>query len=291
MHRTVALALACLVAPAAAGQDAKPLRVLVWDEQQEAQKKAYDNYLGNRIADYLKQQAGLDVKSVSIKDPDQGLSDEAIDNADVVLWWGHVRHKDVNDKAVARIVDRVKAGKCGLVAIHSAHYSKVFRLAMYERLKEDALAKVSAADRSRVEFVKQPKLGKPQVVSQEEKDGKIVITVVAPDCGLGGVRGDGLPSHVETRAPDHPIAKGIPSKFDIKQTEMYNELFTVPEPDTVVFFETWDKGEKFRAGCCWKLGEGRVFYFRPGHETFPVFHQEETLKIIHNAALWTGKRT
>jgi trehalose utilization protein len=52
-----------------------------------------------------------------------------------------------------------------------------------------------------------------------------------------------------------------------------------------------DKGEKFRAGCCWTVGEGRVFYFRPGHETYPVFHQDETLRIVHNAALWVGKRT
>ena len=61
--------------------------------------------------------------------------------------------------------------------------------------------------------------------------------------------------------------------------------------DAVVFFETWDKGEKFRSGCCWALGQGRVFYFRPGHETYPVFHQEETLRVIHNAVLWSGKRT
>ncbi len=274
----------------AAPQDTKPLRVLVWDEQQEIQKKAYDNYLGNRIAAYLRQQKGLEVRSVSITDWDQGLSDENIDRADVVVWWGHVRHRDVSDPAVARIIDRLKAGRTGLVSVHSAHYSKPFKAAMYERFKEDILGKMSPGDRARVEFVKQ-KEGRPEIVRQEEKDGKIVITVVAPQCGLGGVRGDGAPSHVETKAPDHPIAKGLPAKFDIPQTEMYNELFTVPEPDTVVFLETWDKGERFRAGCCWKVGEGRVFYFRPGHETYPVFHQEENLKIIHNAVLWTGKRT
>jgi trehalose utilization protein len=268
-----------------------PLKVLIWDEQQEAQKEVYPDYLGNHLAEYLKKQDGIEVKSVGLKDPEQGLTDENVDWADVVIWWGHQKHGQVADKPVARIIERVKAGKCGLMPVHSAHYSKPFRAAMYERLKQDLLAKLPEAERARVEFVKQPKLGKPAEVSREEKDGKIVITVTAPDCGLGGVRGDGLPGHLETKAPDHPIAKGVPAAFDIKKTEMYNEPFTVPEPDAVVFFETWAKGEKFRSGCCWQVGQGRVFYFRPGHETFPVFHQDETLKIIHNGVLWTGKRT
>jgi trehalose utilization protein len=265
------------------------LRVLVWDEQQEAQKQVYPNYLGNHLADHLKQQPDLEVRSASLKDPDQGLSDENIDWAEVVVWWGHQKHGAVADKPVAKIIERVKAGKCGLVPVHSAHYSKPFKLAMFERLKQDILSRIPTADRANVEFVKM-KEGSPGATRVETKDGRIAITVIPPLCGLGGVRGDGAPSHIEVKAADHPIAKGIPAKFDVKQTEMYNEAFTVPTPDTVVFFETWDKGEKFRAGCCWSLGEGRVFYYRPGHETFPVFHQEENLKIIHNAVVWVGKR-
>lgn len=289
MSRTVAL-LVLLAGSAAPAVPRAPLKVLVWDEQQKEQQQVYPNFLGNHLADHLKKQEGLEVRSAAFGDPDQGLTDENVDWADVVVWWGHQKHGQVADKPVARIIERVKAGKCGLVPVHSAHYSKVFKSAMFERQKQDLLAKIPEVERGRVEFVKQPKLGKPAEVSREEKDGKIVITVVAPECGLGGWRSDGLPSHVETKAPDHPIAKGLPARFDIPKTEMYNEDFKVPEPDTVVFFETWDKGEKFRAGCCWQLGQGRVFYFRPGHETFPVFHQAETLKVIHNAVLWAGKR-
>ncbi len=287
---TALLALAVTTGIPVASARPGPLKVLVWDEQQDAQKKAYENFLGNHIAEHLGKQEGIEVKSANIKEAEQGLSDVAIDSADVIVWWGHVRHKDVNDAKVQRIVDRVKAGKCGLVAVHSAHYSKPFKAVMFERFKQDVL-KQKGLDASKVEFVKEKKEGKPEVVKEEEVDGKKTITVVPPNCGLGGWRADGMPSHVETKLPDHPIAKGLPAKFDIKQTEMYNEAFTVPEPDAVVFFETWDKGEKFRAGCCWQVGEGRVFYFRPGHETYPVFHQEETLKIVHNAALWVGKRT
>ena len=69
---------------------------------------------------------------------------------------------------------------------------------------------------------------------------------------------------------------------------MYGEPFHVPAPDEVVFEESWDKGEYFRSGCVWKVGKGRVFYFRPGHETYPVFKQAEPLKVVENAARWLG---
>jgi pimeloyl-ACP methyl ester carboxylesterase len=69
---------------------------------------------------------------------------------------------------------------------------------------------------------------------------------------------------------------------------MYDEPFHVPSPDEVVFEERWDKGEHFRGGCVWQIGKGRVFYFRPGHEIFPVFKQAEPLRVIENAARWLG---
>ena len=99
---------------------------------------------------------------------------------------------------------------------------------------------------------------------------------------------DGLPSHVTTLLPEHPIAAGLPAKWDVSQTEMYDEPFHVPKPDAVVFEERWDKGEYFRSGCVWQVGKGRVFYFRPGHETFPVFKQAEPLRVIENAVRWMG---
>jgi len=88
--------------------------------------------------------------------------------------------------------------------------------------------------------------------------------------------------------PQHPIAAGLPAHWDIPQTEMYGEPFHVPAPDEVVFEESWDKGEHFRSGCVWKVGKGRVFYFRPGHEIYPIFKQAEPLKVVENAARWLG---
>jgi trehalose utilization protein len=75
----------------------------------------------------------------------------------------------------------------------------------------------------------------------------------------------------------------------IPQTEMYDEPFHVPEPDEVILEERWATGEWFRSGALWKLGRGQVFYFRPGHETFPVFKQDLPLKIVTNAVRWLAQ--
>jgi trehalose utilization protein len=64
----------------------------------------------------------------------------------------------------------------------------------------------------------------------------------------------------------------------------------VPEPDAVVFEERWETGEWFRSGCVWQIGDGKVFYFRPGHELYPVYRQREVLQILANAARWLGSR-
>jgi trehalose utilization protein len=69
---------------------------------------------------------------------------------------------------------------------------------------------------------------------------------------------------------------------------MYAEPFHVPEPDTVVFKETFAGGEWFRSGMIWKLGKGKVFYFRPGHETYPVYKEKLPLMVIENAVRWMG---
>ena len=72
---------------------------------------------------------------------------------------------------------------------------------------------------------------------------------------------------------------------------MYADPFHVPEADEALFEESWAAGESFRSGLIWKLGEGRVFYFRPGHETYPIFKQELPLKIVANAVNWLGTQS
>ncbi len=86
--------------------------------------------------------------------------------------------------------------------------------------------------------------------------------------------------------PGHPIAQGIDRCFELPQEEMYGEPFAVPTPDEQVFISWFEGGEVFRSGCCWRRGNGRIFYFRPGHETFPTYHDRNVRRVLANAAEW-----
>ncbi|MCC6143834.1 MAG: ThuA domain-containing protein [Candidatus Hydrogenedentes bacterium] len=86
--------------------------------------------------------------------------------------------------------------------------------------------------------------------------------------------------------PAHPIAEGIPPHFEVNPAEMYGEHFSIPAPDHLVFVSWFQGGDIFRSGCCWHRGLGKIFYFRPGHETFPVYHNETVLKVIYNGVRW-----
>ncbi len=271
----------------------RPIRVLVWDEQQPEQKQAYgDRFLGETIAAHLSTQPGLVVKSVSLADPEQGVSEAQLDSADVVIWWAHKKVMDLSDEHAMRVVSRVLDGRISLIALHSAHWSKPFVRLMQERAKADALAQVPEAERATAKwrylleqpYPKVPKASDPLTPSLAHEGNTWTLTL--PACVFPTYRADGAPSHVKTLLPDHPIAAGLPATWDIPKTEMYGEPFHVPKPDEVIFEERWDKGEHFRSACVWKVGKGRVFYFRPGHETYPVFRQAEPLKVLANAVNW-----
>lgn len=88
--------------------------------------------------------------------------------------------------------------------------------------------------------------------------------------------------------PGHPIVDGIDEYFEIDQVEMYGEHFDIPQPDQLVFISWFQGGEVFRSGCCWGRGKGKVFYFRPGHETFPIYYHDTVLHVIANAVRWAA---
>ena len=118
---------------------AEPLiRVVVWDEQQPAQKQAYENFLGNAIADHLGKQPGLRVISANINQPEKGLPASLLDNTGVLVWWGHIRHNDITPEMAKDIVARIKRGQLSLIGLHSAHWSAPFMEAMNERTRDDA---------------------------------------------------------------------------------------------------------------------------------------------------------
>jgi trehalose utilization protein len=89
-------------------------------------------------------------------------------------------------------------------------------------------------------------------------------------------------------APDHPIADGIGEYIEIEREEMYGEFFDIPAPDGLVFVSWFTGGEVFRSGATFTRGLGRIFYFRPGHETYPTYHQAEVRRVIANAARWAA---
>ena len=291
--KMLVLVAALIVAGEAPAAEA-PIRVVVWDEQQPSQKEAYDNFLGNCIADHLRTKPEFEVRSLSIKDAQQGLSPEILDFAEVLFWWGHVRQADVKPEVGRAIVERVKAGRLTLVALHSAHWSTPFVEAMNERARLDLNRQYAdlPADKLSIEEVpaqlyKAPKRDTrltPAADVQKFPDGRVAVRLHLPNCCFPGYRTDGKPSYLRVLDASHPLTAGLPASFSLPQTEMYDEPFHVPAPDQVVVEECWEAGEWFRSVMVWELGRGRVVYIRPGHETFPIFKDQQMLRLIENAA-------
>lgn len=219
------------------------INVTVWGEfrhekRNERVRSVYPNGMHNAIADGLKE-AGFNVRTATLDEPEHGLTDEVLANTDVLTWWGHTAHGDVQDEIVEKVYKRVLEGM-GLIVLHSGHYSKIFR----------KLMGTSCSLRWR------------EMETENER-----IWVVKPS---------------------HPIAQGLGPYIDIPAEEMYGELFDVPTPDDLVFISWFKGGNVFRSGCCYHRGHGKVFYFRPGHETFPTYFQPEVRQVIANAAAWAA---
>jgi len=204
----------------------------------EGVHKVYPDGLHTVIADHLREQ-GFAVRTATQDEPEHGLTEAVLDETDVLTWWGHAAHDQVSDEIVERVHERVNMGGMGLIALHSAHYSKIFKKLM----------------------------GTSCMLKTREADEKERIWVVEQG---------------------HPIARGLPEYFEIPQTEMYGEPFDVPAPDTLVFVSWFQGGEIFRSGCCYHRGRGKIFYFRPGHETLPIYYQHEVLQVISNAVRWAA---
>ncbi|MDP6117316.1 MAG: ThuA domain-containing protein [Planctomycetota bacterium] len=219
------------------------VRATVWNEfrhekKVEAIAEIYPEGIHAVIAGALRE-AGLEARTATLDEPEHGLTEKVLDDTDVLIWWGHAAHGEVSDEIVERVYGRVMAGM-GLICLHSAHFSKIFKKCM----------------------------GTTCDLKWREAGEKERLWVI---------------SH------GHPIVDGIPEYFEIAHAEMYGECFDIPEPDELVFISWFAGGEVFRSGCCFHRGKGRIFYFRPGHETYPIYHQSEVRKIITNAAKWAAQ--
>ena len=118
---------------------------------------------------------------------------------------------------------------------------------------------------------------------------KILRRMLGSSCTLKW-RSVGEKERIWTIEPAHPIAAGLPEHFELPHTEMYGERFDIPTPKDVVFITWYEGGEVFRSGVTFERGCGRIFYFAPGHETYPIFYDENIRKVIANAARWAAPR-
>ena len=215
-------------------------RVTDWSEHRQERTDhevaaVYPDGLHEAISAGLRD-AGLDVRTATLDQPDQGLSDEVLAATDVLTWWGHSAHGDVTDETVERVHQRVLDGM-GLIVLHSGHHSRIFRRLMGTT---GDLKWREAGERERVWVVDR----------------------------------------------SHPIAAGLGESFVLEHEEMYGEPFDVPPPDELILISWFQGGEVFRSGCCWRRGRGRIFYFRPGHETHPTYVDPNVRRVLANAARW-----
>lgn len=129
--------------------------------------------------------------------------------------------------------------------------------------------------------------GMGMVVLHSGHFSKIFKRLMGTGCDLKW-REDGARERLWVVSPGHPIVQGVPECIVIDHEEMYGEHFDIPEPETLVFVSWFAGGEVFRSGCCYQRGQGKIFYFRPGHETFPTYHHTDVQRVIANAVRWAA---
>ena len=216
--------------------------VVVWGENLHEHRNPvvhahYPRGMHEAIADGIRANVPeATVSTATLQEAEHGLSDERLQQTDVLLWWGHLAHDQVADTVVARVQRRVLEGM-GLIVLHSAHHSKIFKALM----------------------------GTPCSLKWREATDKERLWNVLPS---------------------HPIAQGLGEYFELPAEEMYGEPFGIPTPDELLFISWFTGGEVFRSGATWQRGHGRVFYFRPGHETYPTYHHRDVKRVIANAVRW-----
>ena len=238
--------------------------VLVWYENKPlpeavlAEKQVYPHGIHGALGELFADQGDMEVRTATFADEQQGLSDEALAWADVLVYFSHKHWRDVADARVDAVQTRA-LNSMGLVLLHSAHASKLFSRMMGTRTQCLRWREGSATAAQREAGLTPPPLA-------------------------------GEWQRVWLVAPGHPITRGLNGEsFLIPQDESYGEYFEIPTPETLVFLTTSQGGEVLRSGCCWQRGRGNIFYFASGHETFPVYRQPEVQTVLVNAVRWAAR--
>ena len=218
-------------------------KVIVWGENVHEQtskvvRDIYPEGMHETIAKALRADPSITAETATLQQLEHGLTEKRLADCDVLIWWGHAAHGDVEDVIVERVAEAVWSGM-GLIALHSAHFSKVFKRLM----------------------------GTPCALTWREAGERERIWITNPR---------------------HPIATGLPQSFELEQEEMYGEPFSIPEPLETVMIGWFQGGEVFRSGVTFRRGAGNIFYFQPGHETYPTYHDETIGKVLRNAVHWAA---
>ncbi|WP_273322819.1 ThuA domain-containing protein [Vallitalea guaymasensis] len=218
------------------------IKVTIWNEfRHEKSDEEVRKVYPNGIHEELKKQLGVDkqlvIRTATLDEPENGLTDEVLNDTDVLLWWGHMSHEEVLDEVVEKVRQRVLHGM-GLIVLHSGHGSKIF-------------TKLCGTNTGELKWRE-----------QGEKERLWVVDY------------------------SHPIVEGIGEYIELEHEEMYGEPFGIPAPDELVFISWFAGGEVFRSGVTYKRGLGKIFYFRPGHESYPTYKNEDVIKVIKNAVKW-----
>lgn len=216
----------------------KSINVTVWNET-DGSLGPYPDGIHNAIAGFLRQSGVFGtVRTATQPQPEHGLTDDVLNDTDVLVWWGHCYHHLVSDEVVGRVWDRVQQGM-GFIALHSAHASKIF-------------LRLMGTQTNRLRWRDIGELERVWIIDRH-----------------------------------HPIMHGIPEYIEVPKSEMYGEYFHIPAPDELLAISWYEGGEVFRSACTFKRG-GKVFFFSPGHETYPIYDMPDIQRIIVNAAQWAA---
>ncbi len=246
-----------------------PVKVLVWDEApKHADKTTYPTSLNGAIADALNKLGAGEIQAdtANLDDESQGITAEKLKGYDVLIWWGHARHGEVTDETAQIVKNAVHEDGLGFMPLHSGHYSKAYK----------------------------------------------AVTGATGDLKGGWREIEGFErEEITVCAPKHPIAAGI-EDFVLENEEMYGAPFGAPPFQTLVFQSYFPHGgEYFPSGFALTVGKGidpeftsghgkganqgegagRVFYFRPGHETVGTFHNENVQKVLKNGVMWCARKS
>ena len=218
------------------------IQVTVWNENVHEREKSavaerYPDGIHGAIADAIDGEE-REVRTATLQEDEHGLTEQVLEQTDVLVWWSHCANDQVSDAVAERVVDRVHDGM-GFVPVHSGKNSKPFKRLM------------------------------------------------GTTCSIK-YRHGGETERVWAADPGHPITDGLDESFEIPETEMYGEPYDIPEPGRTVFVSWFEGGEVFRSGVCYRRGRGRIFAFRPGHEGYPIFYQDEVRQVLSNAVDWVA---